>query len=341
MSGSDSRTILTAGGRVAVVTLIASAMLLGASVAASSSRAGAVGDPQAALTAELTSAANLKSIPLSVQPPVSKWGGLAPYFSYQATPKGRACFATQSQVSLITKYCYWGDTKSTRVAALIGDSQAFQWLPALDQWGLHGHWKILVLTKAACRPWSSKTYLWSDHSTPFPQCPQFNTWVVKTLIKIRPKATFIAAEIGALSATSVESSADVVTGISKLKSSLARSKTRMLLFQNTPWFWNLPTSPACLVAHDSSIATCAQPRAETTSGPNVIEKPMRDAIATIASDHFASVVPVDNLMCSPSECPMLSGSILIYLDDAHITNLWVAHVEPAFAEMVAPLVKGL
>jgi hypothetical protein len=38
---------------------------------------------------------------------------------------------------------------------------------------------------------------------------------------------------------------------------------------------------------------------------------------------------------------MISGPIVMYLDDAHITNLWATHVDAAFLEMMTPLVKGL
>lgn len=299
-------------------------------------------DPLSALQAELTAAAAQQTIPASVQPPVSAWAnGLSSYFSYLSTPKGRACFAMQTQVTLPVSACYWGDTHATRTAALIGDSQAFQWLPTLDAWGQQKKWKILVLAKASCRAWPSTTYLWSDHVTPYPQCPKFDKWMVAQLVRLKPKLTLLSSEIGALSTTTVESSAQVVTGVTKLKHSLAAAHTRLEMFQNTPWFWGLPASPECLDAYPTSVDSCAQPRAETPTGPNVIEKAMRDAISTIKRKHIATVVPVDNLMCSQLECPMLSGSILMYLDDAHITNLWATHVEPAFVEMITPLVKGL
>ncbi len=193
----------------------------------------------------------------------------------------------------------------------------------------------------SCRAWPSGTYLWADHVTPYPQCHTFNTWVEAQLVKLKPKLTFLVSEIGALSTTTVESSAQIVTGVRQLKRLLVGSKTRLEVFQNIPWFWGVPDSPDCLIANSTAVDACAQPRAETPAGPNVIETQMRDAIATIKSERIATVVPVDNLVCSPLECPMLSGPILMYLDDAHITSLWAIHVEPALAEMIKPLVKGL
>ena len=50
-----------------------------------------------------------------MQPPVSAWAnGLSSYFSYLSTPKGRACFAMQTQVTLPVSACYWGDTPVNR-----------------------------------------------------------------------------------------------------------------------------------------------------------------------------------------------------------------------------------
>jgi hypothetical protein len=297
---------------------------------------------QSALTSELASASTQTTIPSDVQPPVSQWSsGLQSYFSYLTTPKGRACFAMQDQTSLSTPACTWGDQKATRVAALIGDSQAFQWLPALDTWGQAARWKILVLAKATCRPWPSPTYLWSDHVTPYPQCPKFDVWVDRTLDRLKPKATFVAAEIGALSTTSVESRSQIVNGVAALKKALARSRTRLIMLQNTPWFWNAPASPGCLTNNPNDVSACAQPRSNSPSGPNVIEEPMRGAVAEIGSRGIAKILPVDSLVCAPVSCPTLSGPLLMYIDDAHLSNLWVNHVEPALAEMLVKPLRGL
>jgi hypothetical protein len=326
------------------VAACAACLLSGVTALWLSTGAGALNarSAQSALTSELVAAGSQTTIPADVQPPVSQWStSLQPYFSYITTPKGRACFAMQGQTSLNAAACTWGDHKATRVAALIGDSQAYQWLPALDTWGQAAHWRILVLAKATCRPWPSSTYLWSDHATPYPQCSKFDGWVDKTLDRLKPKATFVAAEIGALSTTSVESRSQIVNGVAALRRALARSHTRLIMLQNTPWFWNAPASPGCLANNPSDVSACAEPRANSQGGPNVIEEPMRDAVAEIGSKGIAKILPVDNLVCGPASCPTLSGPLLMYIDDAHLSNLWVNHVEPAFAEMLVKPLRGL
>jgi hypothetical protein len=226
-----------------------------------------------------------------------------------------------------------------RVVAVIGDSQAFQWLPALHVWGRRAHWKILVLTKASCRPWPSSAYFYLGQ--PFPECPAFNSWADAELNVLKPKATFVSAELGQTSPSTLESQAQIVTGMRAVKSKLASSHTRLIMFQNIPWFWNLPASPQCLVANSAHVSTCALPRSKSVTGPNVIEEPMRDAVMEIGSERIAKILPVDDLVCGPVKCPMLSGPLLMYIDDAHLTRLWVNHVEPAMAEMLVNPMKGL
>jgi hypothetical protein len=46
--------------------------------------------------------------------------------------------------------CIFGDTKATRSIALVGDSHAAQWFPALNQLAAERHWKLYSFTKSSC-----------------------------------------------------------------------------------------------------------------------------------------------------------------------------------------------
>ncbi|NKB79733.1 hypothetical protein HED49_18010 [Ochrobactrum daejeonense] len=46
--------------------------------------------------------------------------------------------------------CEFGDVESSRIAVLVGDSVAGQWLPALEKIAKEDGWKLISITKSGC-----------------------------------------------------------------------------------------------------------------------------------------------------------------------------------------------
>jgi hypothetical protein len=64
---------------------------------------------------------------------------------------------------------------------------------------------------------------------------------------------------------------------------------------------------------------------------------MFNAVIQVQSSGLTEKLPVDNLVCSPNFCPTISGSTLMYIDDAHLTRPWTLHVSAAYGEMLQQL----
>jgi hypothetical protein len=312
------------------------ALLVGSAFIAAPSIAS--GTALSAVKAELSVSTTQNVVPRTIQPPLSAWSNLKTYFSYQNSVAGAKCLQAVQVVSFDLRTCTYGDVKATRVAYLIGDSQAYQWLPAVDTWGLSQKWKVITLAKISCRPWPSSTYLLWDHKSAYPQCRVFNNWVVSQIVKNRPGLVLFTGEVGALTATTLESSSNIVSGITTFKQSVSAAKSRLVMIQNIPWFWGVPASPACLTSHLTQASICAQPRVAPPHTYDLLEKNISAAISQIQASKIALVLPVDDLMCSATMCPMVSRSILLYTDSSHITRAWAQHVTPAFSEMLKELV---
>src|SRR5690606_15409155 len=56
----------------------------------------------------------------------------------------------QDQVSSEPIFCVHGDEEASYTVALVGDSHAAQWLPALQQIASQRHWRVENYTKSAC-----------------------------------------------------------------------------------------------------------------------------------------------------------------------------------------------
>jgi len=312
------------------------ALLIGSAFIAAPSIAS--GTAVSAIQTELTASVTQNAIPPSIQPPISAWSNLKTYFSYQNSAAGAKCLQAVEVVSFDLRTCTYGDVKAARVTYLIGDSQAYQWLPAVDAWGRSQKRKVIVLTKISCRPWPSATYLLWDHKSAYPQCRSFNTWVGTQVVKNRPGLVLFTGETGARSLTTLESTNDIVSAVTTLSHSLSAAKSRLVMIQNIPWFWGLPASPACLTSHLTQASICAQPRVAPPYTYSLLETYMTAAVSQIQANKIAFVLPVDDLMCSATMCPTVSRSILLYIDGSHITRAWAQHVTPAFSEMMNGLV---
>jgi len=307
------------------------------SIVATGGLASPVTSARQLLNHELTKAARQDRVPELTIPAKAEWASnMDRHFSYNGTKTG-SCMQPVATVSFPLTKCTFGDKTANHALYLLGDSQADQWLPALDIWGMHKHWKVVVLTKASCRPWPSSRYMYWDFKSDYPTCPKFNSWAIAQVNRDRPDIVLLTAQLGMLSPNTMETTSDVVSSVRQLKVLLQPSGARMIMMQNIPWFWGPPASPACLAAHLTNATECALPRVAAPGQFAVLNQAMTQAIKQLATQKVAATLPVDDLVCSPTTCPMISGSLLLYKDMAHLTREWVQHVAPAFDELLTPL----
>ena len=264
-----------------VALLISSALIAAPSIAS--------GTAVSTLQTELTASATQDEIPSSIQPPMSAWTNLKSYFSYKNSAAGAKCLQEVAVVSFDLRNCTYGDVKATRVAYLMGDSQAYQWLPAVDVWGKAQKWKVVVLAKISCRPWPSETYLLWDHKSAYPQCRSFNTWAGTQIAKNHPNLVLLTGETGAKSFTTLESTNDIVSAVTTLSRSISAAKSRFVFIQNIPWFWGLPASPACLQSHLTEASKCAQPRVALPHKYSLLEKNITATILMMSAIAYLTI----------------------------------------------------
>lgn len=76
--------------------------------------------------------------------------------------------------------CTVGDAKAKATVALLGDSHAHQWLPALDALGKKHNFKVVAYTKSSC-PFVTVTVTHPRANRGFTECDAWNTVVTKRL----------------------------------------------------------------------------------------------------------------------------------------------------------------
>lgn len=88
--------------------------------------------------------------------------------------------------------CVFGDPSATTTIALVGDSHAQQWLPALDLAGEQEGWRVLAWTKSACPPIDAE--VWSYRlERPYEECTRWRRSVLDRLRQAAPLDMVILA----------------------------------------------------------------------------------------------------------------------------------------------------
>jgi len=91
------------------------------------------------------------------------------------------------------KRCTFGPPLAQRVVALVGDSHAAQWLPALQEiFRERTDWRIVTFTKSACA-FNTVTVTIGKQGLPYESCVGWNQAVMAELARLQPDVIVMSA----------------------------------------------------------------------------------------------------------------------------------------------------
>lgn len=329
-------------------------------VALGTSSASASPDPVATLQASIKSAVTTKSAPSALKPPLAEWGPgyWWSHYSLANNPAYRACFGDAATATPLPTACsVFGDRRSEHRAFLVGDSRAFQWLPALHVWGQTRHWRVSALTKANCRPWTNTAYFsgapGQPTGAPYPSCTSFNKGVLNAIKAQRPSYVFVTAMRGRTGTSSFETNTQIRIGMVGFARAVQQlGAVVVFLGPNPEWFASSGLRadifpPDCVVHNLSSVAHCVGVGATANGRAGVIEAGYFNAMTDAARATSSIYLPTPDLFCvrnyalsatAPNAaaygaCPLLVAGTLAYLDRQHITREYAQLIGAAFATL--------
>ncbi|MEU6135257.1 acyltransferase family protein [Nocardioides sp. NPDC047086] len=235
---------------------------------------------------------------------------------------GYGCAATYGET--VSRYCVYGDAKADRVVAVVGDSHAGMWLPALDLIAQRERVRLVAIIKHSCPTWDVAT---TSDKMPDAECDAFREWTMRRLAKIQPDTIIVGTRAGLKShpgdprdlgeqwETGVRSVVDRLTGISADVRVLADIPSR-------------PDPADCLASADR-LDECV-----TVAAGVEVERNQLTRRAVEGTD--ARFVPTVGLMCN-RRCPLVVGESILYQDLNHVTASWAKHVGEDLAERLGPL----
>ncbi len=222
--------------------------------------------------------------------------------------------------------CASGDVTSPTTVALVGDSHAAMWQPALEPVARQRHWRLETMSKVLC-PFldlpTNSPYL----GRAFTECDQWRGAVMARLYRERPQAIVLdmSRRYGAdFGFTSYDK--DWLDKLTLVVQTLRRTGAEVLVLG--PVADPHSTVPTCVSAHMDDAAACAPSRADGLDDGGIAA----EAAATAAGG--GRYFDLSQLFCTTQRCPVIVGNTLVYRDDNHVTTEYAGVLAPLLSEMV-------
>lgn len=219
----------------------------------------------------------------------------------------------QDQVSAEPLSCVYGDPQSAVTIALVGDSHAAQWQPALRRLAEERHWRLETSTKSAC-PWAQAPVWLADASSPYPSCARWVDLVTERLRTNPPDVILTSSGPYAMVRAGKEDKAGGPTGLAQgLADTWAQAggSSRVIALVDTPYIGI--EVPDCLASRLGHASDCAVSRVEAVAASSAAA--MADAAAVAAVD----VIDMTDYVCPRSKCAPVIGGLVVYRDSHHLT----------------------
>jgi len=230
------------------------------------------------------------------------------------------------------KVCDYGakPEDAVRTVALVGDSHAEQWMPALASIAAQREWRLYVLAKSSC-PFSGAERFEEDMSADSlremnDSCNAWNDDALAFLQEHPEIDTVLTASRSRNPVRADEGEPWQETAVKRYQerwAELPGSVANIVVLRDTPM---MPVSTLACVAENGKGAAeaCAVDEAEALGRDPMVEA------ARSSDDPRLSIMDLTPFFCLDGHCPPVVGGVLAFRDTHHIS--WV------YAETLAPYV---
>lgn len=313
-----SRTRMLAGVAVSTVGVL----LLGSTLAwqwSNSAKAHAVGelDP-----AKYPGASALTDHALVPRAPMRPTTEEAP--ADIAYPTRDGCIADFDNRTVIT--CNYGDTNAHRTLAVVGNSHAEHWIPALQILGEKYRFRIVVYLKMGCPlTVADEDPMYKGQHNP--DCRDWSHDVIERLGTERPDWVFTTGTRPADNGGD-----EVPDDYRDVWSALSDRGLQLITIRDTPWLRRNGIRYRAIdcLASGGNRVECGMKRTDALN-------PVNPAIAAAAGLPSVHNIDLNNAVCEPSVCAVVEGNILVYHDEHHLTASYSRSLAPELDRQLQPI----
>lgn len=274
------------------------------------------------VAAAVSHSVSASAVPSNLNPP------LADASSSEAPPFVDGCLDAYTDDAIPT--CQFGDTSSNDNVVLFGDSHADMWFPAIDSMANAHHWRLSVISKAACPPLFISLYS-PVLGRQWTECSQWQDNALQAIRADHPSLVVMAIAPKYDSAYHVvQDGPSWLQGLTTMITDIRQTGSRVVLLGPIP----APPAdvPACLSAHLDDVGACNIPVTQPSGYSSFfdgIDLPGMTAEAGAATKAGAFFIDTERWFCTATTCPVIVDNLLVYRDDSHITVPYADYLTPA------------
>ncbi len=255
-------------------------------------------------------------------PVISPDPALAPEDSPDIYFTDPPCFAADTAV--VT--CAFGDAGSDVRVALVGDSHAAQWEPALQLIAEQNHWDLRLYLKTNC------ALTEAPRSAAYAACATWSDGASAALADDGPFDLVITGffaenlqlEVDAGSLTRDEA----LAGFRAAWEPLIADGSTVVALRDTPHMRKATT--VCVAIHGDSDE-CAVPRAEALADEDLQFEAADDTVG-------ATQLDMSDWICASTVCPAVIGGVALHTDPYHLTKTYSATLAPYLLDALISVV---
>jgi len=305
------KALVVLPGATVVVVLAASSLLYadhGLRAELSAERAAALAADDGCLGAGVELRDDCGPQPL-VAPAVLAEDDLPPVYS-------EGCQAGPREERLIS--CSWGRPSPVRVA-LVGDSHAASWFPALERAAAEQGWQLVTFLKSSCR-WS--TYQDSGGPIEHASCVSWNDQLSRELVT----GDFDAIVTGYYSRPlAVQDLEAVATGFAEAWAPVP-DDTHIIAMVDTPQISD--ESVLCLFGSLADPASCESEPVGLNTSTDVLRR-------AVASTPSSTVVDLSSAFLDDGDARTVAGGLVVWRDAHHFTASFSRTLSPVLESAIS------
>ena len=220
--------------------------------------------------------------------------------------------------------CVYGDAKGAFTVALVGDSHAAHWFPALERLARHEGWRVVTFVKVAC-PFIAMPVRNLALKREYRECAAFNEATIARLARIKPDLTLVS--MSRLAIRPVRAEDDTVDAkAASVARMVGRLSGPVALIVDTPYAGR--DVPACLSAHQSDVDACAIQKATAfTEHLSGVER-------AAAAASGAKLINMTSRICIEDPCPVVVNGMIVFRDIGHLTATFSRSLAPALGAAI-------
>ncbi|WP_395693305.1 acyltransferase family protein [Nocardioides sp.] len=227
--------------------------------------------------------------------------------------------------------CTFGARRSPVTIALIGNSHAAQWLPALQVIAHQHHYRIVTHLASQCATADvPQSFTVAGGTT---NCAAWVRRTIATVVAEKPDLVLMANRVSVPAVGyGLHSSHDAyVEGLTKSVAAFLDAGLHVLAVRDTP-APGFPV-PSCVAEHEDDYEECDGTREEWVPDDPVLE------VVDRVDDPDLTAVDMTDHLCEPVECHVVNGGVITYFDGTHMTATYShtlgPYLEPAVQQALS------